>query len=74
MNRDKSELQQKLIDVEVEKNNLIRNEKLLEERLKYMQEDKDKTEKNLIDKWKEKLIDKDDQLIIMENKLRALET
>lgn len=49
---EKRLMKQKIFDFEVEKNNAIRNEKLLEERLKYIQEDKDKQEKMLVEKWK----------------------
>jgi hypothetical protein len=40
-----------LQEVEIEKNNAIRNEKLLEERMKYMAEDKEKHEKLVNEKW-----------------------
>jgi hypothetical protein len=35
-------LESKIIEFEIDKNNSIRNEKLLEERMKYMVEDKEK--------------------------------
>lgn len=44
-NNDKKFLDQKLIEFEIEKNNSIRNERLLEERMKYLVEDKEKSEK-----------------------------
>lgn len=40
--QEKRNLEQRIIDVEIDKNNAIRNEKLLEERLRYLTEDKDK--------------------------------
>lgn len=39
---EKRALEQKLYDYEIEKNNSRRNEKLLEERMKYLSEDKEK--------------------------------
>ncbi len=52
---DKKGLEVRLQEVEGEKNNAIRNEKLLEERMKYLSEDKDKQEKNINDKWNQRL-------------------
>ncbi|CDW76855.1 guanylate-binding n-terminal domain containing protein [Stylonychia lemnae] len=70
---DKKILESKIIEFEIDKNNSVRNEKLLEERLRYLQEDKDKSEKSIIDKWKEKFEEKNDQIRILDNKIRVLE-
>jgi hypothetical protein len=45
----------------------------LEERLKYLQEDKDKQEKSINDRWKNKLFDKDLEIKTMESKLKQVE-
>ncbi len=52
-------LKEKLYEFELEKNAAIRNEKLLEERMKFMAEDKEKQEKSLNDKWSKRLDEKD---------------
>jgi len=46
----------------------------MEERLKYIQEDREKSEKSGNDKWKKKLEEKDDHIRILEMKLKNLET
>lgn len=71
---DKKLLESKIIEFEIDKNNSVRNEKLLEERMKYMIEDKEKAEKSLNDKWKEKLEEKDDHIRTLESKIKQLET
>lgn len=48
---EKGKLEDRLYLLETEKNSSIRNEKLLEERLKYSVEDKEKGEKALQEKW-----------------------
>lgn len=58
--QEKRNLEQRIIDVEIDKNNAIRNEKLLEERLRYLTEDKDKLERTLNDKFNSRLFDKDE--------------
>jgi hypothetical protein len=52
-------LESKIYELENERNSSIRTEKLLEERIKYIQEEKDKLERNLNNKWSAKLEDKD---------------
>ena len=52
---EKKILESKIVEFEIDKNNSVRNEKLLEERMKYLLEDKEKLEKSLNDKWKEKI-------------------
>jgi len=42
--------------------------------LKYIQEDREKQEKSVNDKWKKKLDEKDDHIRILEMKLKNLET
>lgn len=41
-----------MYEMESEKNQAIRNHKLLEERLKFQNEEKEKTEKTLHEMWK----------------------
>lgn len=71
---DKRALETKIYELEQEKNNSIRNEKLMEERMKYVQEDREKQEKSTNEKWKKKLDDKEEQLRIMDAKVKHLES
>ena len=57
---EKRILEQKLYELEASKNQAIRNEKLLEERLKYQTEERDKSEKTINDKWKVKFNEKEE--------------
>jgi len=59
--------------LEIEKNQAIRNERLLEERLKYLQEDKDKQEKLITERFKLQLSEIDIELKSMESKNKRLE-
>ena len=59
--------------MEIEKNQAIRNERLLEERLKYLQEDKDKQEKLITERFKLQLSEIDIELKSMESKNKRLE-
>lgn len=70
---DRKALEEKIYVLEQDKNNSIRNEKLLEERMKYISEDKEKLEKALNEKWKRKLEDKEEQLRLMDAKAKNLE-
>ena len=66
-------MQEKLYELEIEKNQAIRNERLLEERLKYLQEDKDKQEKLITERLNFKLSENDIELKSMESKYKRLE-
>ena len=70
---EKRSLQEKLYELEIEKNQAIRNERLLEERLKYLQEDKDKQEKLITERFKLQLSEIDIELKSMESKNKRLE-
>lgn len=70
---EKMKLEQKVFELETERNSFVRNEKLFEERIKFSMEDKDKIEKNLNTKWKSKVEEKDQQLKDNELKIKALE-
>ena len=70
---EKRMLEQKLFEFEVEKNNSRRNEKLLEERMKYMSEDKEKQEKVLVEKWKIKVDEKEEAIKNLEVKIKEIE-
>ena len=66
-------LEQKIFELETERNAIIRNEKLLEERIKFSTEEKEKIEKNLNTKWKTKVEEKEQYVRDTEAKLKNFE-
>jgi len=57
-------------ELESKKNDAIRNEKVLEERIKYMQIDKEKQEKAVAEKYEGQLSEQASRLLALEKKLK----
>lgn len=56
---EKTKFEERLYYLEAEKNSSIRNEKLIEERMKFQNVEKEKSDKIFFDKWAAKVGEKD---------------
>lgn len=57
-----------------EKNALLRSEKILEERMKYMVDDRDKIEKQLMEKNQQKMSEMQEKIDETKQKVKQLES
>jgi hypothetical protein len=64
-------VQAKLKEAEIKVHEAVRNEKVLETRLKLQNESKEKLERSLTEKFKATLKEKEDQVAALEERIRA---
>ena len=71
--QEKRNMEQKMGDLETEKNMAIRNEKLMQERVKYQSEQQIQTQSSIESQVKKKLEEKDSQVKEMEGRVKGME-
>ena len=72
-NHERRTLEQKLYEMETEKNLALKNEKVLENRLVMIQDERDKQDRTIHEKHRQQIEDKEDQVRDLEYKIRQFE-